>query len=70
VRDRFTRPRQHACGWPGCTREVGPKHWGCVQHFMRLPQPRRDQTWAAFRAGDAAALAETQEWIRRHGGEA
>lgn len=67
---------KHHCHWPGCTKEVPPKMWGCKEHWFTLPKSLRDQVWATYRPGQeitktpsAAYLHvadKVQQWIREN----
>lgn len=39
------------CSWPGCTKVVPAKLWGCKPHWYRLPKAIRDMLWATYRPG-------------------
>lgn len=68
--------REHACHWPGCTRQVPPAMWGCKQHWFRLPENLRDLIWSTYRVGQEermdpsaeylAAADAVQRWIAGH----
>lgn len=63
----------HICHWPGCTREVTPKMWGCKPHWFALPKELRDQIWESYVPGQEirkdpspeyiVAAKRVQEWI-------
>jgi hypothetical protein len=65
---------QHTCHWPGCTKIVPPKMWGCKAHWFRLPWRIRDAIWRAYIPGQEvtkdpseayiAAAREAQRWIK------
>jgi len=67
----------HTCHWPGCTRAVPPKLWGCKPHWYALPKPLRDRIWATYRPGQEidkrpsgdylAAANAVREWILANG---
>jgi hypothetical protein len=63
----------HTCHWPGCTKQVPPKLWGCREHWFMLPPPFRRAIWKHYVPGQeirkdpSRAYIETarqvQEWI-------
>lgn len=63
----------HHCHWPGCSKEVPPRMWGCSTHWFKLPKQLRDKVWAAYVPGQEinktpsesyiAVAKEVQEWI-------
>lgn len=63
----------HHCHWPGCTKPVPPKMWGCSQHWFKLPLRLRSLIWDTYRPGQeitktpsaayVAAAKEVQAWI-------
>lgn len=65
---------KHLCHWPGCTREVPPKLWGCKAHWFQLPGALRGRIWATYVPGQeinktpspeyVAAAKAVQDWIR------
>lgn len=67
----------HACHWPGCTRQVPPAMWGCRQHWYALPQHLRSRIWQCYRPGQendkqpsadyVAAARAVQDWIEQQG---
>ena len=67
---------EHLCHWPGCSRKVPPKMWGCKQHWFTLPASIRRRIWATYVPGQevrkdpsGAYLAAAQEadiWARAH----
>ena len=67
----------HHCHWPGCSREVPPKLWGCKQHWFRLPRRLRDRIWATYVPGQEITKTpsrayievarEVQQWIAENG---
>lgn len=69
--------REHACHWPGCTRQVPPAMWGCRVHWYALPKAIRDRIWSAYRPGQEKdmkpssryleAAKAAQDWIRLYG---
>lgn len=66
--------REHVCHWPGCTKQVKPAMWGCVQHWFTLPKLLRERIWRAYQPGQEETMnvspaylqvADTaQAWIR------
>jgi hypothetical protein len=68
-----TQTRQHACHWPGCTKQVPPALWGCPTHWYRLPRSLRDRIWHSYLPGQEAtgrpsaayleAAREVKDWI-------
>ena len=66
--------RSHGCHWPGCTKQVAPALWGCLEHWRRLPKHLRDKIWATYRINQEETLTpssayvraarEAQEWIQ------
>jgi len=64
----------HRCHWPGCTKAVPPRMWGCSPHWFSLPKHLRDLIWATYRPGQEIdkrpspayidAATKVQEWIR------
>lgn len=67
------RMADHTCHWPGCSKPVPPRMWGCRPHWYKLPQQIRDRIWSTYRAGQeitktpsreyVAAAREAQDWI-------
>jgi hypothetical protein len=65
----------HTCHWPGCSREVPPKMWGCKSHWFALPIHLRRRIWATYVQGQEVtkrvsgeyldAAKAVQEWIRQ-----
>jgi hypothetical protein len=65
----------HTCHWPGCSRAVPPKMWGCRQHWFSLPKQLRDRIWANYVPGQEItktpsvayieAARAVQDWITR-----
>lgn len=71
--------RVHLCRWPGCTRQISPRRWGCAQHWHNLPpdlqnrlaraarfEGRKGRPWFAPQQPSQALLAvlrEAQDWI-------
>jgi hypothetical protein len=63
----------HHCHWPGCTKEVPPRMWGCSVHWFKLPASLRARIWRTYVPGQEitktpskayiAAAREVQEWI-------
>jgi len=45
----------HCCAWPGCTRAVPVRLWGCKEHWYMLPRELRERILAAHRPGQTAA---------------
>ena len=41
----------HTCHWPGCSREVPPRMWGCRAHWFTLPKRLRDAVWLQYVPG-------------------
>jgi hypothetical protein len=66
----------HTCHWPGCTKEVKPAYWGCLNHWYKLPAALRRKIWLAYRPGQEdtkdpspqyiAVAKEAQEWIAQN----
>ncbi len=70
----------HVCLWPGCTRRVLVKHWGCVAHWAMLPHNLRDLIWTHYEPGQGLAegafcepseayleaMQTVRDWIRAH----
>ena len=66
----------HHCHWPGCTKEVPPKLWGCKEHWLKLPKHFRDLVWLHYVPGQekrkdpsrayCELALEIQKWIREH----
>lgn len=69
--------RDHACHWPGCTRQVRPAMWGCPNHWYRLPSRIRTAIWRAYAPGQERTMSPSpayinaaeaaQKWIRENG---
>jgi hypothetical protein len=69
--------RNHHCHWPGCSRQVPPAMWGCIDHWKRLPKNLRDEIWRTFEPGQEVdmtpseeyleAANKVQEWIKKYG---
>ncbi len=67
--------RNHACHWPGCSRQVPPAMWGCKEHWFMLPRTLRLRIWASYRPGQekdgkpstgyVKVTREIQEWIEK-----
>ncbi len=70
-------PRNHACHWPGCGKQVPPAMWGCRRHWFLLPARLRNAIWRAYVPGQEERLdpsddylrvaEEVQRWIRERG---
>lgn len=68
--------RNHACHWPGCTRQVPPALWGCPTHWYTLPRSLRDRIWRTYIPGQETsgrpsreygdAAKAVQQWIREN----
>lgn len=68
--------RNHACHWPGCTKQVPPAMWGCLPHWKRIPRYLQNKIWQAYRPGQEKdmrpsqsyldAADEVQRWIKQH----
>lgn len=68
---------KHHCHWPGCTKQVPPAKWGCIEHWFKLPAAIRNKIWRAFKPGQEktktpsteylGAAREAQEWIKTYG---
>lgn len=54
---------KHTCHWPGCTKEVPPKLWGCAPHWFRLPVFLRDAIWRHYRAGQEISKTPSAKYI-------
>lgn len=64
----------HFCHYPGCTKAVPPKLWGCKKHWFMLPQRLRNLIWLTYRAGQEidknpsaeylAVADQVQQWCR------
>jgi hypothetical protein len=71
--------REHACHWPGCTKQVPPAMWGCKEHWFMLPKHLRDAIWRAYVPGQEAtgevsrgyfrAADDAQRWIHQTFGD-
>lgn len=72
--------RDHACHWPGCSKQVPPAMWGCKDHWFMLPADLRQRIWATYRPGQEVngdpsdaylnAADAVQQWITStYGGE-
>ena len=67
----------HTCHWPGCSREVPPKMWGCAKHWFKLPLHLRNEIWRTYRPGQEItktpaddyimAARAVQDWIKANG---
>jgi hypothetical protein len=67
---------KHTCHWPGCTKVVAPKFWGCTDHWYRLPAALRKRIWQTYRPGQEIdkkpsqayvnAARAVQDWIAEH----
>ncbi|HYP79636.1 MAG TPA: hypothetical protein VEQ17_05065 [Steroidobacteraceae bacterium] len=62
---------QHNCNWPGCTKRVSIKLWGCMPHWSQLPQELRDRIYRCWNGGKGqntdryrAVLHESQHVAR------
>lgn len=53
----------HTCHWPGCTREVPPKMWGCRGHWFRLPGDLRAKVWNAYEPGQEVTKTPSARYI-------
>lgn len=54
---------RHNCHWPGCTRAVPPRMWGCKPHWFALPKHLRDLIWATYRPGQEITKTPSPEYI-------
>lgn len=55
--------RDHACHWPGCTKQVPPATWGCKPHWYKLPQDLRRRIWRAYRVGQEKTKTPSREYV-------
>jgi hypothetical protein len=55
--------RDHACHWPGCSRQVPPAMWGCKPHWNALPKDLRDEIWRAYRPGQEKTLTPSRAYV-------
>lgn len=53
----------HTCHWPGCTKEVPPKMWGCKTHWFKLPKRLRDKIWATYVPGQEISKTPSKEYL-------
>lgn len=53
----------HTCHWPGCTRFVPPKMWGCRKHWFRLPKRLRDKIWETYVPGQEIRKDPSPEYL-------
>lgn len=63
------RPEEvrHCCPWPGCTRIVSARFWGCPDHWGELPEEFRFawmRTHSPYRAVQSVANQSAVERIR------
>lgn len=66
----------HTCHWPGCTKKVPPRMWGCGRHWNMLPEYIRDAIWNAYVPGQEVrkdpspaylrAAQAARHWIVKH----
>jgi len=61
---RSDPPGGHTCHWPGCTKRVAPALWGCMAHWMKLPQELRNAIWRAYRPGQEKDKTPSPEYVR------
>lgn len=60
---RARQTRQHACHWPGCTKQVPPALWGCPPHWYALPRSLRDRIWRTYMPGQETSGSPTREYV-------
>lgn len=51
----------HRCRWPGCPNPIDPTHWGCLEHWGRLPDSLK-QSLTRTRFAWAKSGTPTPEW--------
>lgn len=58
---------KHKCPWPGCTRGVGDRFWGCIEHWTLIPVYLKNGLRLAENSGLESELihakASIQRWI-------
>lgn len=65
----------HTCHWPGCPKQVPPEMWGCREHWLRLPEPLRDEISVSYGADptgaeyDRLVAKAVQWWIAEQGAD-
>lgn len=58
-----SQTRNHACHWPGCSKQVPPAMWGCKTHWFKLPKALRDRIWAAYQPGQEITGTPSREYL-------
>ena len=53
----------HHCHWPGCTKEVPPKLWGCLPHWKALPADLQRRIWATYVPGQEVTKTPSREYL-------
>ena len=66
----------HHCHFPGCTKEVPPRLWGCKEHWYSLPLKLRAQIQRLYVLGQeitktpsreyVEVALKVQQWCRKH----
>lgn len=66
---------RHQCPWPKCARPVPDLHWGCIEHWNKVPITLRDLFRRTYDRGAGwnhqstecdEARARIQQWIDEH----
>lgn len=55
---------KHNCHWPGCTKEVPPRMWGCRPHWFMLTPILRARIWATYVPGQEMRKDPSDEYLR------
>lgn len=58
-------PSPGTCPVPGCGDPIDATRLMCRRDWNHLPKHLRDQVWATWRSGHAAATSEHQQAVRR-----
>jgi len=53
----------HHCHWPGCTKLVEPKLWGCRRHWYALPPLLRHEIWLHYRPGQEVDKRPSAQYL-------
>ncbi|MCG7403049.1 hypothetical protein [Caballeronia zhejiangensis] len=56
----------HDCPWPGCTRQVSTRNWGCSEHWYMLPATIRSWIGRAYRYGIDHDCHPTRRYVTAH----
>lgn len=59
----FGRLSAHTCHWPGCTKPVAPKLWGCALHWGALPTFLQRMIWRAYTPGQEVSKTPSQRYV-------